>query len=230
MITLRWHGHAAFTVTAGALRVLVDPYRPGALGGRFRLPPIEEPADLVLITHWHEDHSWVGGAQRGALVADTTGEWLGVPVTAVAAFHDREGGARMGLTRMLAFSLGGLRVAHLGDIGVPPTDAQWEALGPVDVLLVPAGGTWTIDPAEAVAVAVRSGASWVVPMHVANPSIDLALAPVEDFIAAWEGAVQRIGGDTVTLSEPPASPVAVLLACGAGANLDTTDPPPERTP
>lgn len=214
MLRLTWHGHAAFSLSGEAgPRVLVDPHRPGGLGGRFRLPPITDPADLVLVTHWHEDHSWVGDAQRGALVADRTGTWAGVPVVAVEAFHDTERGARMGLTRMLALTLGGLRVAHLGDIGLPPDDAQWAALGPADVVLVPAGGTFTIGPAEAAAVGERSGARWVVPMHCAHPAVDLPLEPVEAFLARWRGDVERPPSATVTLdpSAPPARPLALVL-------------------
>lgn len=232
MITLTWHAHAAFSVTAtGAPRVLVDPYRPGGLGGRFRLPPIDAPADLVLVTHWHEDHSWVGPAQRGAVIADTTGSWAGLPVTAVAAYHDTEQGARMGLTRMLAFTMGGLRVAHLGDVGVAPTDAQWGALGAPDVLLVPAGGTYTIGPAEAARVAERSGAAWIVPMHCAHPGVDLPLAPVEDFVAAWRGHTERLPSRTVTLDTRPAAPVALLLPpCGPDERFGPTVAITERTP
>lgn len=233
MLTLTWHAHAAFSLEAeGAPRVLVDPYRPGGLGGRFRLPPIDVPADLVLVTHWHEDHSWLGPAHRGAAVADTSGRWAGVPVVAVEAYHDAERGARMGLTRMLLVELGGLRVAHLGDVGAPPDDAQWAALGPIDIALVPAGGTYTLGPAEAAIVARRSGATWVVPMHCAHAGVDLPLEPVDRFVDAWRGPVERPTSRRLVFdpSARPGHPVALVLPpCAPAPPFATTTVSEVRT-
>lgn len=205
--------------------MLVDPFRPGGLGGRFRLPPITVAADVVAITHYHEDHSWLDRAQARAVVADATGTFLGLEVTTVPAYHDRELGTRMGLVSMLAFSLGGLRVVHLGDVGVEPTPGQWRALGQPDVLLVPAGGTFTLGPAEAAEVARASGASWVVPMHCADLRVELPLRPVEEFLEAWGGAALHLEGPSVRLdaTERPSAPVVLHFEA---SRLASPDPNP----
>ena len=46
---------------------------------------------------------------------------------------------------MFIFEVGGVRIAHLGDLGHVLNDEQLAAIGAVDVLLIPVGGTFTID-------------------------------------------------------------------------------------
>ena len=53
---LTFIGHACFRVESDAgLRILVDPYLPGAFGGKMGLKPYLEPVDIVVSTHEHAD-------------------------------------------------------------------------------------------------------------------------------------------------------------------------------
>jgi L-ascorbate metabolism protein UlaG (beta-lactamase superfamily) len=62
-------------------------------------------------------------------------------------------------------------------------------LAGTDVLMIAAGGTWTLDGAAAAKLAWQSGARAVVPMHCADPRVNLALLPVAEFLQAWPGPV-----------------------------------------
>lgn len=57
---IKWLGHASFLVTAeDGTRIITDPY--GDFGG-LSYDPIQETADVVLMSHQHGDHA---GAVNG---------------------------------------------------------------------------------------------------------------------------------------------------------------------
>ena len=64
-------------------------------------------------------------------------------IRSVGVYHDAERGAARGLDTVFIFEVGGVRIAHLGDLGHVLNDEQLAAIGAVDVLLVPVGGTFT---------------------------------------------------------------------------------------
>lgn len=207
---LRFLGHAAFDLQLAGLRLCLDPHKPGALGGRFQLPAIRGPFDALLRTHAHEDHAaWTAelGTQRWL---DAPLQLPGLQCEARAAFHDATLGRHMGLVRMVSLRGEGLRIVHSGDLGhADDSDIEW--LKGTDVLLIAAGGTWTLDGPAAADLARRCGARAVVPMHCADPRVDLALQPLSAFVSAWSGptlSAAELDGD---LLASLAVPTAVLL-------------------
>ena len=74
-------------------------------------------------------------------------------------------GAKRGPNTIHILTAEGVRVAHLGDLGHEPDEAQYAAIGRPDVLLIPVGGFYTIDALAAKRVADRIGAGITVPMH-----------------------------------------------------------------
>ncbi len=180
---LRFLGHAAFDLHLAALRLCLDPHRPGALGGRFRLPVIHGPFDALVLSHRHEDHSgWTPelGCDR---TIDRDADLPGVKVRCRWVSHDDVGGLRMGLTRMVSLEGEGQRIVHCGDIGAwDASDSQW--LRGCDGLLIPVGGTFTLDGQKAAALVKEVSPRWVVPMHAADERVDLPLAPIAPFLKA----------------------------------------------
>ena len=155
---------------------------------RWDYPAIEGvQADLLLVTHEHLDHNGVGAI----------GE-----VLAVAAEHDDAAGTERGPNTLFAFTLGGRRVAQRGLAEVAEVgDAQARALGTVDVLFVPVGGSATIGADQAADVAARLGAPIVVPMHYRTERIDF-LEPVDDF-AQRAARVERLRASAFELDDLP---------------------------
>ena len=98
------------------------------------------------------------------------------------AYHDNLGGAQRGETLLFLVEAEGLRVAHLGDLGHLPTKEQIAALAPVDVLMVPVGGHFTIDAQEAQDTARLLQARVILPMHYrTEATAGWPIGPVEDF-------------------------------------------------
>ena len=156
-IHLTWHGHACFTLAAEGYRIVLDPYGDESVPG---LPPLRLEAETILCSHGHRDHN---ARETVALSGcDTPCPFV---ITGADCFHDGEAGALRGPNRIHVLEYGGIRIAHLGDVGHPLTPALREQIGRVDGALVPVGGYYTIGPREADAMARTLGAKWVIPMH-----------------------------------------------------------------
>ncbi len=211
---VRFLGHAAFELHVGGLRLCLDPHRPGAVGGRFSLPEIAGPFDAIVVSHGHEDHcGWTPalGTQRildrdmDLPAKDGSGD---VSLSFRTVPHDDCGGAKMGFSRMIRIEHGDNVLVHCGDVGAL-NDDDYDWLADIDLLLVPVGGTYTIDGREAAALCARIKPTWVMPMHAADPRIDLPLGPIEPFITAAGRAVVR--ADTFDSAAPPLAGTTVLL-------------------
>ncbi len=208
---VEWHGQAAFRLSHDGVVVAIDPFGDltglRARGRRWEYPPIAPaPADLLLVTHEHLDHTGVEvvtGEPR--VVRSTAGRFADTPVgevVAVASEHDDVAGTARGPNTLFAFSLGGLRVAHLGDLGQRALRAeQRAALAQVDLLLAPVGGGPTIDAAQAWEIAEQLGARIVVPMHYRTERIDF-LEPVDAFVELAP-RVERVAEPSFDVSALP---------------------------
>jgi L-ascorbate metabolism protein UlaG (beta-lactamase superfamily) len=204
---VEWYGQSAFRLSDGDVAVVIDPF--GAMEGRrWDYPPLPaETADLLLVTHDHRDHNavdavpgapWTLRASEGSH-ATPVGEVVGV-----ASEHDDAGGTERGPNTIFVLTVGGVRVAHLGDLGQEALrDEQVAAIGPVDLAIVPVGGGPTIGGATAARTAAVLGARWAVPMHYRTERIDF-LEPVDAFVAAVP-AVHRLDVPRFDTADLPAA-------------------------
>jgi L-ascorbate metabolism protein UlaG (beta-lactamase superfamily) len=190
MNTLTWHGHSAFAITSGGKTILIDPWFDGNPSAKAAADNIE--ADLVLVTHDHGDH--VGqaleickrtGATLGCIVelaAKMKAKGLpdsqilngigfniggtvthqGISVTMTQAFHSCESGSPVGFIIRLP---DGYTVYHAGDTGIFSSMALWGKLYKIDLALLPIGGVFTMDAAQAAMATMMLRCKKVVPMH-----------------------------------------------------------------
>ena len=121
----------------------------------------------------------------------------------VATYHDDQQGAQRGPNTVFVWEMAGLRLAHLGDLGHLLTKEQLGQAGSADVAMIPVGGYYTIDAAQAVEVAGQLSAKIVVPMHVKTQALQrLPIATVDEFLAAvpkdWQ--IEQPGATSATLT------------------------------
>ena len=208
---LTFHGHACVSLKGQQGVVVMDPYKSGALGGAIGFKPVEVRADWVTISHYHVDHAHVTPALGDPRIVDQAGEYGGIHFNCRSTYHDRFKGARMGLTTMTSFEFDGLRIAHLGDIGCDLTAADVQALGPVDVLIFPTGGTYTLGSEDAPSVIQALSPRLAIPVHYECEGCRLALEPVEALDAHVSG-IKRPGSSHWTSEQglPTENTVMVL--------------------
>lgn len=182
---LTWLGHACFMLEQDGYRVVLDPYE-GVEG----YPELRVEAHEVLCSHQHFDHNAVGCVK---LLPKRESPFT---VRTVATFHDDQGGAARGTNTIHVLSGGGVTVAHLGDLGHPLSAEQLAEIGPVDGILIPVGGVYTVDAAGAKGVCEALHPRWIVPMHYRHAPYGLPnVAGVGPFLEQWPGdQVHRLPG------------------------------------
>ena len=174
VMEISWFGHASFRLKGKETSVVTDPFKPGAVGLKF--PSVE--ADIVTISHGHEDHNYIAGVSGQPFVIEAPGEYeiKGVSVFGVACFHDAQQGKTRGPNIAYSIEIDGLRVCHLGDLGHKLTNSQIEELNGIDILLIPIGGTYTLGPKQAVEVITQLEPKIVIPMHYRIDGLDPRLS------------------------------------------------------
>ncbi len=178
-MTIQYLGHSCFLFEDGkGFRVVTDPYD----GVGYPLPRVR--ADAVTVSHAHFDHCNVGGVDGDPVVLSRAGTFRvgDTDFEAIPCFHDGEGGRRRGSNLIFRFTLGGISVAHLGDLGEQPQPKLIEALRGTDLLLIPVGGNYTIDARTAGEYVRQISPRAVIPMHYKTEKLTIDVSPVDPFL------------------------------------------------
>jgi L-ascorbate metabolism protein UlaG (beta-lactamase superfamily) len=100
----------------------------------------------------------------------------------ISTYHDPSQGSERGSNTIFTLKIDNIQLCHLGDLGHLLSDKELAEIGPVDILLIPVGGFFTIDPKEATRVAEQIKPKIVIPMHFKTAKCGFPIAPVEDFL------------------------------------------------
>ena len=142
MKKLTYCGHSCFCLEADSgWTAMMDPYGPGSVPG-LRLPKLF--ADAVFCSHEHADHN---AADEVELL--TSGHENPYTVETILTDHDDQGGTLRGKNRVLILKSDKETVIHLGDLGCIPGTDVLSRLTHADILMIPCGGYYTIDAAQA---------------------------------------------------------------------------------
>lgn len=199
---VQWLGHACFRVEAGGYAIVIDPYGDGAVPG---LLPLRLAADAVYCSHGHGDHGYVE-----AVTLEMDDKPCPFTITTVDSFHDDEGGAMRGPNTIHVLEANGIRIAHLGDLGNLLDDAQTKAIGPVDAIMVPVGGHYTINAEMAKAVVDALSPRVVIPMHYRSDVFGFdVIGTLEPFLALM-GNARHYDSDAIDITKDTPAQTAVL--------------------
>jgi L-ascorbate metabolism protein UlaG (beta-lactamase superfamily) len=221
-LTIRWHGQSFFEVeTSKGTRIAIDPHAIEAYGRT------DVTANVILITHFHNDHDQkevirnyaraklIEGLKRGGrkpdwnLVDET---FRDVHIQTVGVYHDDTEGMERGKNAVLVLEVDGLRIVHLGDLGHLLTPKQIKAIGPVDVLMIPVGGVYTINGADAKQVVEQLKPSrYIIPMHYGTRVYDDLLS-ADEFLEDQKN-VKKFPSNKLTIEsdfKPPEPIIAIL--------------------
>jgi L-ascorbate metabolism protein UlaG (beta-lactamase superfamily) len=189
-VTIRWHGQSFFDIQSSkGTRIVIDPHAIEAYGRQ------TVSADLILVSHFHNDHTQIGVVQNQARAKILYGlkgagrkiDWnpidetfRDVHVRAVGVYHDNAEGMERGKNTIFVIDVDGLHLVHLGDLGHLLSDKEIKKIGPVDVLMIPVGGVYTINGAEAKRVVEQlKPKQYILPMHYGTKVFTDLLSPDE---------------------------------------------------
>jgi L-ascorbate metabolism protein UlaG (beta-lactamase superfamily) len=211
---IKFLGHATFLITTAGKKIVTDPYEPGGFGGAIGYGPLEEAADFVTVSHNHADHNSVKTVPGNPRVISQAGEEThdGIRFRSLATHHDATRGAERGQNIVWVIEAEGISVCHLGDLGHTLSPEDVLALGRINVLLVPVGGTFTIDANGAGEVVKRVRPNIAIPMHYLTPKCGFNLATVDTFLAG-KSRIKRVEGSQIDLaadSLPAPTEIVVL--------------------
>ena len=195
-----WYGHSCFRIAErGQASIVTDPFDQ-SLG--YEVPKLK--ADIVTISHQAPGHSYLAAVKGYNHVLAGPGEYEigGVFITGVATFDQTRETPRRNV--VYVFDYNTLLIAHLGDLDHVPNQSMVDALGPVDVALIPVGGGSGLSSSQAAEVVSLLEPSIVVPMHFQTDAVrGLELDPVDRFLKEMgvntieQEAMLRISGGTM---------------------------------
>ena len=248
-VAVRWWGQAFVTIeTWWGLTVAIDPYDPARTGyddpgvsadlvlithnhfdhddadlvggGPFVVRGVGEDGtvqvfDLTLDRRPNESATKLAETSESGRLGPHP-----VRVWSIPAWHDDVKGAQRGATAMFLIEVDGVRILHCGDLGQSElTPAQLDAIGRVDALLIPVGGTYTIDGATAARITAQLAPRFVVPIHYKTPALSIPLDDASAFLAALpESAVRRaaVGNTLAVMTADPAAAPSAMVAVTLG--------------
>lgn len=182
---IKWYGHSAFLITSDdGVKIMIDPYDTNAYPDQLTYGPIKEQPDAVLITHEHGDHNGAKNLPGSPHLVKGKGNKTvkGISIKGIPVFHDPSKGSERGENTIFTLYMDGMNLCHLGDLGHLLTEKDLAEMGPVDILLIPVGGYFTIDPAEAARVAGQIRPKVLIPMHFKTKKCGFPIAAVDDFL------------------------------------------------
>jgi L-ascorbate metabolism protein UlaG (beta-lactamase superfamily) len=201
---IEWLGHACFKITHHDYAIVLDPYNPQMMKG---YAPIDTQAQAVLCSHNHGDHNFV--AAVNIVSSDQENPFV---IKRLTSFHDDVKGAKRGSNVITILEADGLRVAHLGDLGVIPDEEQLHQLLGLDAMMIPVGGYYTIDAPTAKTIVELTKPKVIIPMHYRGVEFGPpVLATVDSFTSLFaKDFVRFVGSNVIELTSSTVPQIAVL--------------------
>ena len=206
---ITWYGHSCFRITErGSINIVTDPYSE-SIG----LPLPKLKGDIVTVSHNAPGHNNVEAVKGFTYSLTGPGEYEfgGTFIYGIELHYmpeDAEAHHNVGYV----FQYGSLTVAHLGDLKHIPDQSTIEAMGEVNVVLVPVGGGSALKASTAAEVIALIEPNYIVPMHYDLPGLALELDPVDKFLKEMGvSKVQEEDTLRVTSTTLPEQPQVVVL-------------------
>jgi L-ascorbate metabolism protein UlaG (beta-lactamase superfamily) len=207
---ITWYGHSCFRLTErNFATVVTDPFDHKAVG----YDALKLKAEIVTVSHEAPGHSNTDAVKGSTHALTGAGEFEigGVFITAVQTGSGKKSKDKTRNT-LYVFDYDGITVAHLGDMLEVPSQSEVEALGTVNVLLVPVGGGSSLNAAKAAEVVSLIEPNIVIPMHYATDDSKVKLEALSKFLKEMGlGKVESQPSLKITRSSLPHETKVIVL-------------------
>jgi len=176
-----WYGHSCFRfIERGMAAVVTDPFDSDVIG----YEPLKLRADIVTVSHEASGHNFVSAVKGASHKLTGPGEFEigGVFITGVQTDSNSKKNVDGPRNTLFLFDFDGLTIVHLGDLSQVPSQSEVEALGTVNVALVPVGGSNGLNAAKAAEVISLLEPNIVIPMHYEHTASKVTLDPLSKFL------------------------------------------------
>ncbi|NCN07759.1 MBL fold metallo-hydrolase [Candidatus Falkowbacteria bacterium] len=169
---IQWFGQSYFKIQSKNngedIIIATDPYN-----DNYGLKVQKFPADIVTISHDHEDHNNIDAIKGEPFIIKTPGEYetKGVFIHGIPAHHDNKDGQERGNIVMFKINTENISIAHLSDLGHDLNSDLLDRIGSIDILLLPVGGVYSIDAKTASKIVSAIEPRIVIPMHYDIPGL-----------------------------------------------------------
>lgn len=190
---IRWLGHAMFKMEIEGFRIITDPY--DAKVG-YPLPDVE--ADIVTVSHEHYDHNNISFVRGNYQVVNKDGSecFNGLVISGIKTYHDDVQGKQRGENIILSIEGEEMKVVHMGDYGESYLRKEVkDFLQDVDILCIPVGGVYTIDPLRAASIVKDIKPKVAIPMHYQTRHLSFSLSSVDNFTRLQPFEVKNLSGE-----------------------------------
>lgn len=178
---ITWYGHSCFRLTErNFATVVTDPFEHKTVG----YDALKLKAEIVTVSHDAPGHANTDAVKGTTHVLTGAGEFEigGVFITAVQTAGGGKKSKDKTRNTLYVFDYDGITVAHMGDLQETPTQSEVEALGTINVLLLPVGGGSSLNAAKAAEVVSMLEPNLVIPMHYSTPAAKLSLDSLNKFL------------------------------------------------
>jgi L-ascorbate metabolism protein UlaG (beta-lactamase superfamily) len=207
-LDITWYGHSCFRLSErGLASVITDPY-----SDEIGLPSLKIKGDVVTVSHNKPGHNFIEAVKGYNYVLSGPGEYEvgSVFIDGIPLHYAGDDAYQSNVAYLIQFN--NLTVLHLGDLMHVPEQSQVEALGQVNVVLVPVGGGNSLRANMAAEVIALIEPNYIVPMHYAIPGLNFELDPVEKFLK--EMGVSKVQEEDilkVSAASLPEQPQVIVL-------------------
>lgn len=178
---ITWYGHSCFRLTErGLATVVTDPFDSHQVG----YEPLKLKADIVTVSHESPSHSYIQAVKGDPRLITGPGEYEigGVFITGIQTNGHSKKDAEEPRNTLYVFDYNGITIAHLGDMSRVPSQTEVEALGTVNIALVPVGSGGGLNAAKAAEVISLLEPNVVIPMHYGTQASMAKLDPLSKFL------------------------------------------------
>lgn len=206
---ISWLGHSCFKLKGSESTVITDPFSPD-LG----IPLSRQSAQIITVSQNGRNHAYTQSIDDNPKILKGPGEYEigGVLIIGVATFQDGSDGELRGKNTAYVMEIDDITICHLGNLGHLLNGEQLEDIESIDILLVPVGGTRTINAAQAAELVRKIEPGIVIPMHYGTDMMDAGLDPVNKFLSeVGVSGIEPVNKLVVTRSNVPESTRIVLL-------------------
>ncbi|MEG1923501.1 MAG: MBL fold metallo-hydrolase [Clostridia bacterium] len=197
---IQWLGHSCFKLSESTgTSIITDPYDSEIVGYSM---PKGINSDIVTVSHSHKDHSSLKEIEGEYILlnAPENLEVKGVTIVGYNTFHDNAQGLKRGSNIIFKYRIDGLDVCHMGDIGEDCNADIVNDITPVDVLMIPVGGKYTIDAEKAKAYVDALMPDIVIPIHYKTKDCDLDIDKIDSFIKLFDAEdIIEVDDDNITI-------------------------------